>query len=103
MNNQTITGYQWGEAMRFIGPYTFPHNGDAENIHMPPNTTLIAPPPTGPGQFAEWDAEGGTWLLRDEPPAPAAPVITDEQRQAAWIEAEAAARARAAMEAGHGD
>lgn len=41
----TVTGYQYSpESGQFIGEYTFPNNKDKEEVHLPPNTTLEAPP-----------------------------------------------------------
>jgi hypothetical protein len=60
-----ITGYQWGDNMHHIGVYMFSNNLDKEEIHMPPNTTLIAPPLNIPaGKDAIWN--GNAWDLADE-------------------------------------
>ena len=52
MNENTITGYQWGNQNRFIGEYTIINNLDKDDIHLPPNTTLI-PVPTGEAEH-DW-------------------------------------------------
>jgi len=65
--NPTVTGYQWGEGFRYIGPYTFEKNGDQEAIHMPPNTTLIEPPEVPPGKYAVWMEAREQWVLHDIP------------------------------------
>lgn len=57
-----ITGYQWGDTGVFIGPYTFPLNLDGEQIHLPPNTTLIKPLDVEIDQEAAWD--GANWFSR---------------------------------------
>lgn len=61
-----ITGYQWGDDLRFIGPYTFDNNGDKEEIHLPPRTTLIEPPQNLPvDQEAAWEAGRSRWIVRN--------------------------------------
>jgi hypothetical protein len=58
-----ITGYQWGDDNRFIGTYVFPNNQDKEDIHLPPNTTLIAPPTEYPvGSVPCWNGE--SWVIK---------------------------------------
>jgi len=59
-----IKGYQYKSNKRFGGDYEFPNNFDKEEIHMPPNTTLIAPPVIPEGKEALWD--GTSWSLVDE-------------------------------------
>lgn len=59
-----IMGYQWGDDMRYIGPYEFDNNLDQEAIHMPPKTTLLKPPTGLPvDQEAAWDSKG--WIVRN--------------------------------------
>lgn len=59
-----IKGYQWGAYGQFIGEYDFPANKDQYDIHMPPNTTLIAPPRDLPvDKEAAWDGE--KWIVRN--------------------------------------
>ena len=72
-----ITGYQWGRDNRYIGSYEFEKNGDQEAVHMPPKTTLIEPPQTQSGQYAQWDEERKRWLLRDEAPATVAQPVSE--------------------------
>ncbi|MFZ6687495.1 hypothetical protein ACO0K0_07085 [Undibacterium sp. SXout11W] len=65
MENQpdTMTGYQWGDDGQFIGLYPFPNNNDKEEVHLPPRTTLTAPPnELAVDEEAFWDGE--QWLLR---------------------------------------
>lgn len=62
----STTGYQWGAHMQYIGTYQILHQED-QPIHMPPNTTLIAPPIIPEGQEAIWDGED--WELVDLPGA----------------------------------
>ena len=59
-----IKGYQYKSNKRFSGEYEFPNNLDKEEIHMPPNTTLVAPPVIPTGKEALWDGKG--WSLVDE-------------------------------------
>jgi len=59
-----IKGYQYKSNKRFSGDYEFPNNLDKEEIHMPPNTTLVAPPVIPVGKEAIWDGKG--WSLVDE-------------------------------------
>ena len=59
-----IKGYQYKSNKRFSGDYEFPNNLDKEEIHMPPNTTLVAPPVIPVGKEAIWD--GTSWSLVDE-------------------------------------
>jgi hypothetical protein len=82
-----ITGYQWGDDGSFIGPYAFPNNLDQEAIHLPPCTTLIAPPTDVPaGMEAAWDAFTEDWVMREEdlswmpaPPMPIEPTPVDKE------------------------
>jgi hypothetical protein len=60
-----ITGYQYGDKKEYSGEYHFPNNLDKEKIHLPPNTTLIAPPIPEAGFFPKWNGEA--WeLVPDE-------------------------------------
>ena len=59
-----IKGYHYKSNKRFSGDYEFPNNLDKEEIHMPPNTTLVAPPVIPAGKEALWDGKG--WSLVDE-------------------------------------
>ena len=63
-----IKGYQYKSNKRYSGIYEFPNNLDKEEIHMPPNTTLVAPPVIPEGKEALWDGIG--WSLVDEELAP---------------------------------
>ena len=67
-----LIGYQYSQAKTFIGTYEFPNNQDKEEIHLPPNTTLVPAPTTIPsGKEAYWT--GTEWLLRPLTPLPANP------------------------------
>ena len=59
-----ITGYQYKSNKRFGGVYEFPQHKDQEPIHLPPNTTLVAPPVIPEGKEALWNGDG--WILVDE-------------------------------------
>jgi hypothetical protein len=59
-----IKGYHYKSNKRFSGIYEFPNNFDKEEIHMPPNTTLVAPPVIPEGKEALWD--GTNWSLVGE-------------------------------------
>lgn len=60
---ETITGYQWGDSGAYIGPYSF--DAVVGAVHMPPRTTLTAPPAQVPsGQEPAWD--NGSWVLREK-------------------------------------
>lgn len=62
-----VTGYQYGDNLSFIGIYTFPDNGDQVAAHMPPRTTLLAPPlGLDAGTEAAFNTETGTWEVRPE-------------------------------------
>ena len=62
---EMITGYQYGPVHKdFRCVYEFPNNMDKEEIHMPPFTTLVAPPEIPAGMMAYWnDTE---WELRED-------------------------------------
>ena len=66
-----ITGYQYGDNKRFSCVYIFPDNLDKDEIHLPPNTTLIAPPDLSENQDALWD--GTMWYAVDKEPVPPNP------------------------------
>jgi hypothetical protein len=66
-----IKGYHYKSNKRFSGDYEFPNNLDKEEIHMPPNTTLVAPPTIPAGKEALWDGKG--WSLVDEELPPVDP------------------------------
>jgi len=71
-----ITGYQYGDNMRFSCVYVFPNNLDKDEIHVPPRTTLIAPPSNiAPGKEAMWT--GQTWVIVATEPLPANPHIVE--------------------------
>jgi hypothetical protein len=59
-----IKGYYYKSNKRYSGVYEFPNNLDKEEIHMPPNTTLVTPPVIPTGKEALWD--GKVWSLVDE-------------------------------------
>ncbi|MGZ8270727.1 MAG: hypothetical protein ACXWT5_06050 [Methylophilus sp.] len=60
---ELITGYTWMANGAFGGAYQFPNNKDKEEIHVPPHTTLIAPPAVEQGKEAYWT--GSAWDIRD--------------------------------------
>lgn len=72
-----ITGYQWSPIDgKFIGEYVFPNNLDKEEIHLPPNTTLEAPPTAPAGSAAFRNSNG--WEIRIDPSqAKQKPMIDD--------------------------
>lgn len=88
---QKLTGYQWGANGLFIGTYEFVSVG--EFVHLPPNTTLIAPLDSVKGKTSMWNGEG--WVSVDCPKH--AEKIAEETRKAEFEEA--AAKARADVEA----
>lgn len=93
-----ITGYQWGQDFRYIGPYQFEKNMDREEVYLPSSMkmTLVEPPEIPSGQFAQWDVESKSWNLRDLPSVPAAaPVLPADQLMPPeeFAQREAAARA----------
>ncbi len=60
-----ITGYQYGDDFRYIGPYQFPDNQDKEAVHWPPRTTMQVPPEvTTAGQAVFFDQATGAWVVR---------------------------------------
>lgn len=62
-----ITGYQYGDDFSFIGPYPFYDNLDQDGAHLPPRTTLIAPPADiPPGHEAAFDVATDAWIIRPE-------------------------------------
>ena len=68
-----VTGYQYGDRKQFLGQYVFETHGEFEP-HIPPNTTLVAPPKNIPeGKEAIWD--NGAWKLEDVLAVPVAPEI----------------------------
>ena len=72
MSDDHITGYQWGDGNRYIGPYDFPANIDQYAIHLPPRTTMTAPPKEiPPGQVAVWDEARERWNVAFPAPTPA--------------------------------
>jgi hypothetical protein len=63
MEEVMLTGYQWGTGGVYIGVYEFPANKDQYEIHLPPNTTMTAPPTGLPVDMeAAWD--GTQWVVR---------------------------------------
>ena len=67
-DKKLITGYVWGELGQFIGSYNFHNNEDKDELHLPPNTTLIAPPIIPVNKQAFWDKETTTWVIKDKIP-----------------------------------
>jgi hypothetical protein len=69
-----VKGYQWGDHKQFIGEYEIPAVSE-ESVHLPPNTTLAAPPTAPEGKQAFWS--GTSWGLADAlaPPESPAPLI----------------------------
>lgn len=74
---ETILGYQYSPVdNKFIGEYRFPNNLDKEEIHMPPYTTLVAPPEVTGTDSAYW--ENGEWTIKhDASKVVYVPTITD--------------------------
>jgi len=69
-----IKGYQWSPVTKkFIGDYDFPNNQDKEDIHLPPNTTLTAPPSVTSGFCAFWI--DGSWVVDTDPDLPQKPTL----------------------------
>jgi hypothetical protein len=61
-----IKGYHWSpETKQYMGEYVFPNNGDKEEIHMPPFTTLISPPICEKSYSSYWD--GNKWNIDVDP------------------------------------
>lgn len=62
-----VTGYQYGDDCSYIGVYQFPNNEDQKAVHLPPNTTLIAPPVNiAAGYEAAFNVDTGQWHVRLE-------------------------------------
>lgn len=62
-----VTGYQYGDDLSFIGTYEFPDNDDQVTTHLPPRTTLLAPPVgLDTGTEAAFNTETGAWEVRPE-------------------------------------
>lgn len=59
----TLTGYQYGDSGQFIGPYQFEKNKDKEEVHLPPRTTLTAPPSALAVDEEVW-FDGEDWAVR---------------------------------------
>ena len=60
-----IKGYQYNpKTGRYMGEYEFPNNMDQEEVHLPPNTTLVAPSVVGIGQIAVF--KNGSWFLEED-------------------------------------
>jgi hypothetical protein len=61
---KTIMGYQYGDGNVYIGSYEFPDNLDKPEVHLPPRTTLKAPPKNiEPGFQAVFDLYRDDWSL----------------------------------------
>ena len=67
IENKLIDGYQFGEHNQFIGVYQFPNNLDKEEIHLPPNTTLVSPPNITDNEMLFWDSASSEWIIKDKP------------------------------------
>lgn len=65
-----VTGYQWGDHSQFIGEYEIPALNE-ESVHIPPNTTLVAPPAIPQDKEAIWD--GNSWKLQAKSTPPELP------------------------------
>jgi hypothetical protein len=64
--DEFIKGYQWSpKTKQYMGEYIFPNNGDKEEIHMPPFTTLISPPICEKSYSSYWD--GNKWNIDVDP------------------------------------
>lgn len=71
-----ITGHQFSPVDgRYVGAYDFPDNKDQDEVHLPPFTTLDAPPACDEGHAAFW--QNGFWVVRAIPEQIAVPEITD--------------------------
>jgi|PlaIllAssembly_1097288.scaffolds.fasta_scaffold00627_6 hypothetical protein len=57
-----VTGYSIMADGMYGGVYQFPNNLNSLEIHVPPMTTLDAPPVAGVGEAAFWN--GSEWELR---------------------------------------
>lgn len=78
-----VTGYQYGDDYSYTGTYTFPDNLDQVATHLPPHTTLLAPPMGLPaGQEAAFDPASKAWTVRDEDVS-----WMDEDSRAKWLAA----------------
>jgi hypothetical protein len=62
MQEEFLTGYQWMDNGKLSGEYKFPNNKDQEDVHMPPNTTLIKPPKPLKNKEIYWT--GQEWSYR---------------------------------------
>ena len=63
---QLIQGFQYSPtSFMFIGEYFFPNNEDKDEIHMPPNTTLVPPPDGVPDGFSVYWRDGA-WVLDND-------------------------------------
>jgi hypothetical protein len=65
-----VKGYQWGDHKQFIGEYEIPALNE-ESVHVPPNTTLTAPPAIPAGKEAVWNDT--SWQLQDKLAPPVIP------------------------------
>lgn len=87
MHNETmLKGYQWSPVDgRFIGEYEFPDNKDRVEVHLPPLTTLTAPPTDVPcGCCVFW--REGAWVIENSPdPKPTKPPIDDYAMLLPWF------------------
>jgi len=62
-----LTGYQYGDDMTFTCVYLFPNNEDQPAIHMPPRTTLVAPPAVDAGMVPQYEAASDSWTVVPKP------------------------------------
>lgn len=77
MTETLITGYQYSpNDKHLIGEYTFPNNQDQDTIHLPPNTTLQAPPENIPVGLQAY-FEDGNWVVREDSDPGAAVLLPD--------------------------
>lgn len=59
-----LTGYQFGTNNQYIGKYEFHNNLDKKEVHLPPNTVLVAPPENlADDKQAQWN--GNRWVVID--------------------------------------
>jgi hypothetical protein len=64
-NEEFILGYQWSpETGEYLSEYKFPNNKDKDDIHVPPYTTLVEPPPCPAGYVLFWDAGISDWRIK---------------------------------------
>nr|WP_315237725.1 hypothetical protein [uncultured Albidiferax sp.] len=62
----TVTGYQWGDDLSFIGTYQIT-SIEGQAVHVPPRTSLHAPALPAPAGEEFWfNVVADAWQLREE-------------------------------------